>query len=171
MKKRLFSIIIFIIIFSVAAVPVPASAFTVSPSYAKNIEAEIYSLVCLTRDNTVLTAKNTGRKVFPGSLTCIMTALVAADNIADLSEEFEVSEDAVAALANSGALGCDLSSGEIMSAENHLYRLLISSAADSATALAFHISDSLEAFTELMNKKAEELGMSNTRFANCTGFY
>lgn len=170
MKKILFSVIIFIIAASVCAAPITASAFTVSPSYAEKISADIYEIICLTENNTVLAAKNSGRKVSIGSLASLMTALVAADYYSDFSQEIEVPEEAVTCLANSGALGCDLSVGEILPVRSIVSRLIITTYADSATTLAFNIAGSLDSFVEMMNQKAAELKMNNTHFSNCTGF-
>ncbi|MBQ8533227.1 MAG: D-alanyl-D-alanine carboxypeptidase [Clostridia bacterium] len=171
MKKRLFSIIIFILILVTLAAPFSASAFTVSPDYASKINVPIYNLVCVSENNAVLASKNSGKKVFPSSLTMLMTALVAHEHLTDIEADIKVSEEAVNCLIDTGALGCDLKIGEIMSVKDHLYRMLIGSRADSATTLAVESAGSVEKFIELMNKKAAELGMANTTFKNCVGLY
>lgn len=62
-----------------------------------------------------------------------------------------------------------LKEGEQLTVEDLLYGLMLSSGNDAAVALAIYVSGSIEAFAEEMNRKAEELGLQNTHFANPNG--
>ena len=115
----------------------------------------------------VLFSKNDFVRRSPSSLVKIMTALVAIENIPDLSVEITVSATAVSNL--SGLATSSLKEGEVMTALNLLYCLLLNSGADAANALAEHTAGSVTAFVDLMNKRALQLGMTDTQFINPHG--
>ncbi|MNO26843.1 D-alanyl-D-alanine carboxypeptidase DacB precursor [compost metagenome] len=98
------------------------------------------------------------------SLTKIMTALVAIEN-GDLHSKVKVGKNAFAKEGSS----LFLKQGEEMSLEDMLYGLMLRSGNDAATAIAEHVGGSEEGFVYLMNAKAEELGLTNTHFANPHG--
>lgn len=114
----------------------------------------------------VLFSKNMDSAYAPASTTKIMTALLTLENC-DLSETVTISAN---------AYGIDgskiwLLEGETVSVKDLLYALMISSANDAATALAEHISGTVEDFAKLMNSRAKELGAKNTNFVNPHGLY
>ena len=98
------------------------------------------------------------------SVTKIMTALVALDR-ADLDEVVTISARAAA----TGEKEIGLVAGEQITMGALLKALLVASANDAATAIAEYVGGSVEGFVDLMNQKAEELGMTNTLFANPHG--
>ena len=98
------------------------------------------------------------------STTKIMTALVVLENCA-LDEEFKIPAEAVGVEGSS----VYLEAGEVQSVENMLYALLLASANDAATALAIHTAGSVAAFAELMNRRAEQMGLTDTHFTNPHG--
>lgn len=98
------------------------------------------------------------------STTKVMTALIALSDC-ELSDQVLISDEAVGTEGSSAYL----SEGEILSVEELLYALMLQSANDAAVALAIHIGGSTEAFAELMNEKATELGLTHTRFENPHG--
>lgn len=98
------------------------------------------------------------------SLTKIMTAIVAIEN-GDLTSKVKVGKNAFAKEGSS----IYLKLGEEMTLENMLYGLMLRSGNDAATAIAEHIGGSEQGFIYLMNAKAEELGLSNSHFANPHG--
>lgn len=118
---------------------------------------------------TVLYAKNPDAKLYPASLTKVMTALVALER-ADLNEMVTVSVAAVADMDPDATLA-DLVPGEEMSIENLLYCLLVESANDAGAVIAEHVAGSHAAFAELMNQKAVELGCTGTHFTNAHGLH
>lgn len=111
-----------------------------------------------------LFTKNADERLPMASTTKIMTAVVALEN-AELSDLVEIDDNAVGVEGSSAYL----KSGDVLSVEELLYALLLSSANDAAAALAYHISGSIESFANLMNEKALALGLSNTHFANPHG--
>ena len=108
--------------------------------------------------------KNSKMRLGMASTTKIMTALVAIESL-DLNESFEVDSRAVGIEGSS----IYLEAGEIMNTLDLIYALILESANDAAAALAYKISGSIEEFAELMNKKANELDLSDTHFSNPHG--
>ena len=119
---------------------------------------------------TVLYAKNPDAKLYPASLTKIMTALIVLENLTDLEEMVEVSVTAVADWDYDATLA-NLVPGEQMSVLNLLYCLMVESANDAGAVLAEHVAGSQEAFSELMNQKAAQLGCVGTHFSNAHGLH
>lgn len=115
----------------------------------------------------ILYEKNIDKKMYPASLTKVMTAIITLENC-DLNEVATVSYDAVMTLS-SGYVTANLQIGEELTIEQLLYVLMVGSANDSAIVLAEHISGSVEEFSKLMNDKAKELGCTSTNFVNPNG--
>lgn len=116
----------------------------------------------------VLYYKNPETKLYPASLTKIMTAMIALDN-ASLTDTITVSENAVTSMQQQGVMRMSVIAGQQMTMEEALHALLINSANDIAVAIAEHISGSVEEFTALMNQYAANLGCAQTHFSNPTG--
>lgn len=139
----------------------------------ENLELEAKAAIVLDRETgEILYKKNINKKLAIASLTKLMTALVAVENIS-LDEEVTISQKAVETEGNR----VDLWPRETISARNLLYGLLISSSNDAAVALAEHFDlsrlNEIEAglnFIELMNQRAKILGLKNTHFDNPAGF-
>ena len=122
------------------------------------------AIVMDAHSGTVLWEKNAQQKSLIASTTKIMTALVVLDH-ANLQDMVTVSAQAVGVEGSS----MYLAAGEELTVEDLLYGLMLSSGNDAAEALAYHISGSIDDFAALMNEKAEDLGLSHTRFANPHG--
>lgn len=116
----------------------------------------------------VLYEKDIDTKRYPASTTKILTALVALENCS-LTETVKFSKNAVT--LEDGASSIDAVEGEEMSMKDCLYGLLLPSGNDCGNAIAEHISGSVEAFMDLMNAKAEELGCESTHFTNPHGLF
>ena len=118
---------------------------------------------------TVLYNKNGLEPLPPASVTKIMTLLLTMEAIDSgklkLDDKIQTSEYA----ASKGGSQVYLEPGEDMSVEDLIKCVVISSANDAAVTLAEAVAGSETAFVDLMNKKAEDMGMSNTHFENATG--
>ncbi len=128
------------------------------------------SAILIERDTgTVLYDKNADEKLSPASMTKIMTLLLIMEAIekGELStkEKIRTSEYA----ASMGGSQIFLEPGEQMTTEEMLKGITIGSANDASVAMAERLAGSEEAFVEKMNKKAEQLGLKNTKFQNATG--
>lgn len=112
----------------------------------------------------VLYEKNANVQYMPASTTKVMTAIVALEN-SKLDEKVTIGENP--SLADGSALG--ITKGEVYTIEELLLALILVSGNDCAEAIAEHISGSNEEFAKLMNKKAKEIGATNTNFKNPSG--
>ncbi len=120
----------------------------------------------------ILYEKDADRKIFPASMTKIMTSIIAFDllkkNELMLDDKFIVSENAWR-LSEAGYSSMFIMVGDEISVENLLKGIIVSSGNDACIALAEGIAGSEEEFALLMNEKAEEIGMTNTNFSNSSG--
>jgi D-alanyl-D-alanine carboxypeptidase (penicillin-binding protein 5/6) len=107
-------------------------------------------------------------RLFPASTTKILTLYLAL-KYGTLSDIVTVSDNAVAVPSDSSVAG--LRSGVQLTLEDLLYGLMLPSGNDSAVAIAEHISGSVDAFVELMNKEANALGATNSHFVNPHGYH
>ena len=117
----------------------------------------------------VVYEKNGYEKKYPASTTKIMTAILAIEHC-NLNETATASEFAINSVP-SGYSTANIQIGETLSVKDLLYALLLQSANESAVILAEHVSGSQEAFANLMNEKAKELGCKNTHFINPNGIH
>lgn len=118
---------------------------------------------------TILYEKNSEEKFAPASVTKIMTMLLAMEAVdsgkISLSDKITCSENA----KKMGGSTMLLDTGEVRTVEEILKGIAIASGNDAAVAMAEYLGGTVDAFVELMNKRAQELGMVNTTFKNCNG--
>lgn len=122
-------------------------------------------------DNDILLDKSSDERIYPASLTKIMTAILAIENLSDLDEMIYLSEDMFQELYSENASMAGFLPNEEVAAIDLVYGVLLPSGAESAIGLANAIAGSEENYVKLMNKKAEKLGMNNTHFTNSTGLH
>lgn len=127
------------------------------------VTAEAAALIDV-ESGRLLYDKNGDRPMRIASLTKIMTAIVAIEH-GQLSDRVKVSGNAYGKEGSSIYLRL----GEEMSLEHLLYGLMLRSGNDAAVAIAEHVGGSEEGFVLMMNRKAEELGLRSTHFANPHG--
>lgn len=118
----------------------------------------------------VLYAYNMHERIYPASITKIMTALLALEN-GNLDDEVTISKNGDASSFSIYAQVCGLQEGEVWTLEDLLNALLIYSGNDVAVAVAEHIGGSVEQFAEMMNARARELSAVNTHFVNPHGLH
>ncbi len=114
----------------------------------------------------ILFSKGKNEKMFPASLTKLMTALILVEEM-DKQDVLTYSRRAKKQEANK----LDFPEGSTMTAENAMQAMLVFSANDIAYMIAENISGSSDKFTKLMNKKAVQLGLKNTHFVNACGLH
>lgn len=117
-------------------------------------------------DRSVLYSKNVFEKLYPASVTKIMTALIAL-KYGNLSDSVTVTEDAV--ITESGATLAGIKPGDVLTMEQLLYGLMLPSGNDAGAAIAVHMAGSMEQFSNMMNKEALALGATGTNFVNSHG--
>ena len=117
----------------------------------------------------VIYEKNAHEALAPASVTKVMTMLLIMEAIDSGKIGWEDMVTTSEAAAAKGGSQIYLKVGETMSVSDMVKSIAVSSANDCACAMAEHIAGSEEAFVALMNRRAEELGMQDTHFVNCTG--
>ena len=120
---------------------------------------------------TVLYEKNADQRMAPASVTKVMTLLLILEDLESGKLKLEDTVTASARAASFGGSCVFLEEGERMSAEEMLKCIAVVSANDCAVAMAEHLSGTEALFVERMNRRAEELGLTNTHFTNCTGLF
>lgn len=127
------------------------------------------AIVMEANTGAILYSKNIHERLYPASTTKILTCLIAAET-SSLDETVSFSHDAVFSLPpGSSNMGMDV--GQTLNMEEALYGILVGSANETANAVAEHIGGSMEAFAEMMNQKAKELGCTDSHFMNANGLH
>lgn len=116
----------------------------------------------------ILYAKNIHEKLYPASTTKILTAYIARQH-SSLDEMVEYSSEAVNSINWWEDANIGIKAGEAITMEQSLYSLMVGSANECANAIGEHISGSIEAFVELMNQTAQELGCKDSHFVTTNG--
>lgn len=116
----------------------------------------------------VLFAQNMNDRIFPASITKIMTAILAV-KYGNMDDEVIISENACK--LESGAQVCGFKPGDRTTMDELFHALLVYSGNDAAVAIAEHISGTVEEFVALMNAEARSLGASSTHFVNPHGLH
>lgn len=145
----------------------PKKSINVNAEEMENFSCTAKSMVVIEAvSKRVLLEKNMNEQLPMASTTKIMTALVAIENCKNLDEQFAVDNRAVGIEGTSIYLRKD----ERLTMRELLYGLLLASGNDAAMAIAYRVGDGqLEKFIDMMNKKAENLGLNNTHFTNPHG--
>jgi serine-type D-Ala-D-Ala carboxypeptidase (penicillin-binding protein 5/6) len=120
-------------------------------------------------DHTVLMQKNSDDKIYPASLTKMMTAIIAIEDLPNLQKKVNLSASIFKELDNTDASTAGFLPNEQISVIDLLYGTLLPSGAECCIGLADRAAGSERNFVEQMNKKAKALGMSQTHFENVTG--
>ena len=136
------------------------------PSYTVKAES---ALLLELNTGLVLLEQNADEQIYPASLTKIMTCMLTLEN-GNLSDQIMVSETALSGLDPAGSTA-GLQVGEVLSLEELLYCMMLSSANEACNVAAEYVSGSVDAFVELMNQRAAELGCTGTHFANPHGLH
>lgn len=112
----------------------------------------------------VLIEKNADTQGFPASVIKLMDMMVIMDHISAGQLSLSNMVTVTAAAARTGGSQVYLAEKEVFPLEDLMYALMVQSANDAAMAMAIHVGGSAEGFVDMMNKKAAELGMTNTVF-------
>lgn len=150
-----------------------ALQISVSPAYAEDYWPEAMNtaspsaIVMEMSTGTILYEKNSTEKLYPASITKIMTVMLALEN-SSLDEMVYFTD---ASIDNTEGSGIARDYGEEMTMEDCLYAIMLASANECAYAVAEHIAGDIETFADMMNQKAAELGCVNTHFMNPHGLH
>ena len=130
-----------------------------------------YAFLVDTSSGTVINEYNSKDKIYPASLTKIMTAILAIENTSDLGQSITLPDEIFPPLYAQNASMAGFQPDEEVVLKDLLYGVMLPSGAECCIAFAEHIAGSEEQFVSLMNEKAKELGMEHTHFTNSTGLH
>ncbi len=160
MPKRILSLVITLMIAFLQ--------LTVSAEELVNISSPSVILMEM-ETGKILYEKNSHEILPPASVTKVMTMLLIMEAIDDGTLKYDDMVTGSARAKSMGGSTIFLEEGESLSVHDMLKGIAVASGNDASVAMAEHISGSVEAFVEKMNKKAYELGMKDTCFVNCNG--
>lgn len=130
-----------------------------------------YAVLMQAQGGKIIGENNAKERIYPASMTKIMTAILAIEEVEDLERGITLTSDMVDGLYAQDATRAGFEPGETVRVIDLLYGVLLPSGAECCLALADHIAGSEEAFVDMMNKKAEKLGMDDTHFCDSTGLH
>lgn len=130
-----------------------------------------YAVLAERDSGKVLLNKNGEKKMYPASLTKIMTVLVAMESVSDDSREIIMTKDIFDTLQGSHASVAGFLPGEKVKIRDLYYGALLPSGAECCIRLTRYLAGSEEKFAGMMNRKAAEIGMKHTHFVNSTGLH
>ena len=170
MKRRYILLINIMLLFLILAVAGTALAATEEKPSGAGLETTAEAAVLMDAySGKILWSKEPDKELPMASVTKLMTMLLACEAL----EQGKISlEDRVTVSENAWKMGGSqvyLEPGEEMSMKEMFISVAVGSANDASVAVAEHIAGSVEAFVEMMNAKAKELGCNHTKFANPTG--
>lgn len=115
--------------------------------------------------------KGADTKIYPASMTKVMTLIIACENVTNIQKKLTVTEEIAKFAADNDGSGAGLKVGESYSVEDLLYLISYQSDTIASILIAQEIAGSEANFVKLMNDKVKALGLTATNFTNCTGLY
>ena len=161
MKKLLF-LVLLLSIFMVTSVSAKEVPFEVDSDYVYMVNRN---------SNEVMYEKNAYEKMYPASMTKMMSAIVAIENMDDLNREVTISYDMLSGLYEANASMAGFNVNETVTIKDLLYGLMLPSGAECAYALGYTLFGSIDNYVSMMNEKAKMLKMKDTHFVNPNGFH
>ncbi|MGB3990053.1 MAG: D-alanyl-D-alanine carboxypeptidase family protein, partial [Acetivibrionales bacterium] len=153
---------------SFTAILIITSALPVNAESVNIADEECSYVLMDSKTGMILAEQNADELIRPASLTKILTAIVALEN-GDLQQEMEVSQQAVYDIGR-GGMNIGIMAGETgLTLENMINVMLIKSANEAANIIAENLAPSRREYMDLMNRRARELGATNTYFVNPSG--
>lgn len=153
--------------------PVPTSKIEPDPTVSISFDRlnSPNAILIRLKDHTILMQKSSEEKIYPASLTKMMTAIVTIENLPELKAEIKLTNSTFKGLFEVGASMAGFQPGEQVRAIDLLYGVMLPSGAECCIGLADKLAGSEQNFVKMMNQKAAELGMDNTHFENSTGLH
>ena len=122
-------------------------------------------------DDVIYAGSNMDLRIYPASLTKVLTVLVACENAKSYDDTYTFKPEDLAPLEEENASMAGFKPGEKVTIMDLLYGAVLPSGADACVGLENAIAGSKDKFMELMNKRIQELGLKNTHFTNTTGLH
>lgn len=122
-------------------------------------------------DGQTVNEKDADARIYPASMTKIMTALIGIENISDLNAAITIKQETYDRLYLEGASLAGFPAGEQIPVIDMLYGVMLPSGAECCVGISEYLYGSEDAFVQKMNEKAQELGMTSTNFVTSTGLH
>ena len=164
------SLLICILVLCLALTPVGVRGETEDSGKAQKLIEAPGAVLMEKETGTVIYSRDPDTRRSPASITKIMTLILIFDAIREGTLHLEDSITTSAYARSMGGSQVFLEEGEKQTAETMIKCIVIASGNDASVAMAEHVAGTEQAFVEKMNQKAQELGLVNTHFVNCTGF-
>ena len=143
---------------------------TISPP--EDVSMSLFSILIDASTGEIVAEREAYERMYPASMTKVMTLLVAVEHIKNLDDKVIVSQEAADYSYSHDGSAVNWSPGEEITVKDLLYGTILSSGADACYDLAVYVAGDLDSFVAMMNDKVEELGLSGTtHFTNVAGFY
>jgi len=171
MKKRIISaVVLIILIFNILPNTFSGGLFSLTAAAAEPPQLKSEAAILIDAESgRVIFEKNCDEVLYPASTTKMMTAILVLENL-QLDTVVVASRQAVLSIPAGGS-NMGLVEGEQLTVEQLLYGVLIASANEACNVLAEYMCGDTDEFVVLMNKKAAELGMTNTKYLNTHGLH
>lgn len=117
----------------------------------------------------IIIGRDIEKRIHPASMTKVMTAIIGIENTKNLNDTVTITQDIIDYCFINNLSVSAFNVGDKAKLKDLLYGILLESGGEASIALARYISESEEEFVKLMNLKAEEIGLDNTKFSNVTG--
>ncbi len=142
-------------------------------AYLSNENMTSKNAILVDVDNSLVTGSvDYKARIYPASMTKVMTLLVAVENIDDFNKKVPVSREAADYAYSKRLSAVDFALDEEVTLEDLCYGTILPSGADAAAELAIQVAGSMDAFVDMMNERVESLGLSGTtHFTNVSGSY
>lgn len=131
-----------------------------------------YGVLIDLKDGHVVAERNAFERMYPASMTKVLTILVAAEHMEDPDDTFTMTQEITDYVFSNGCSQVGYMVGETMSVRELLFGTIMPSGGDAAMALAYYTAGSMEAFVDMMNEKVAELGLDDVaHFTNPVGVF
>lgn len=167
-KKKFFKIMVFLI-FATSTIVFMISINFTTQIHCSNQNLTCESFILVDREGTVMQEKNKEKKMSIASLTKIMTTLCLIEQSDSLEQNVPISESVFSTVYSENLATAGFEPNELVTFRDLLYGIMLPSGAEAALSGAIYMAGNEESFVEVMNRKAQKLGMKNTHFTNVTG--
>lgn len=130
-----------------------------------------YAIVINSTTRQVLAGKNYTDRIYPASMTKIMTLIVAAESNLNLNDLYTMDYRLINKYYLAGATTTGIQAGDTVTVKDLVYGAILLSAADATAAIAEIVSGSEDAYVDLMNETAKKIGCNSSHFTNTSGLY
>lgn len=141
-----------------------------SASFDPAIDSE-YGIMVERGTGRIVARRDPDAKVYPASLTKVMSLIVAVENCGSLDDTLTFTNAIIDPVFRQGASMAGFDNGETVTLRDMLYGMILPSGADAAEGICICVAGDDEHFVALMNEKAKELGLKKTHFANASGLH